>query len=90
MAIWVKLPDSLNASQLLTQASEQGVIFSPGEYFYACSPQPATMRLAFTMAGPAQIEEAIKRLGAVIKTRLASLKKQRRMGQAAAAGRTLV
>ncbi len=90
MAIWVKLPESLNASQLLIQASEQGVVFSPGEYFYACSPQPATMRLAFTMAGPAQIEEAIKRLGAVIKTRLTSLKKQRQVGQAAAAGRTLV
>ncbi len=89
MAIWVKLPEAINASQLLLQASEQGVVFSPGEYFYACSPQAATMRLGFTMAGPAQIEEAIKRLGAVIKTRLANLKKHRSVGRAAA-GRTLV
>jgi GntR family transcriptional regulator/MocR family aminotransferase len=88
MAIWVKLPEALNASQILPQAGEQGVVFSPGEYFYACSPQPATMRLGFTMAGPAQIEEAIKRLGSVIKTRLANLKRHRPVGRAA--GRTLV
>jgi GntR family transcriptional regulator/MocR family aminotransferase len=89
MALWVKLPESINTNQLLLQASEQGVVFSPGEYFYACSPQPAMMRLAFTMAAPARIEEAIKRLGAVIKTRLASLKKKSSAVQAAA-GRTLV
>jgi GntR family transcriptional regulator/MocR family aminotransferase len=89
MAVWVKLPESINANQLLLQASEQGVVFSPGEYFYACSPQPTMMRLAFTMAAPARIEEAIKRLGAVIKTRLASLKKQSLVGRASA-GRTLV
>jgi GntR family transcriptional regulator/MocR family aminotransferase len=89
MAIWVKLPETLNANQLLPQASEQGVVFSPGEYFYACSPQPNTMRLSFTMASPAEIEEAIKRLGTVIKSRLASLKKHRQVGWAAA-GRTLV
>jgi hypothetical protein len=47
------------------------------------------MRLAFTMANPAQIEEAIKRLGTIIKTRLANLKKSHLFGRAAAA-RTLV
>jgi 2-aminoadipate transaminase len=85
----VNLPGTLNANQLLPQASEQGVVFSPGEYFYACSPQAATMRLSFTMASPAEIEEAIKRLGTVIKARLAILKKRRQVGRAAA-GRTLV
>jgi GntR family transcriptional regulator/MocR family aminotransferase len=89
MAVWVKLPQSINTSQLLLQASEEGVVFSPGEYFYACSPQPGMIRLAFTMAPPARIEEAIKRLGAVLKMRLASLKKQTPAGRAAA-GRTLV
>src|SRR5574341_1085237 len=85
MAIWVKLPEALNASQISIQASEQGVTFSAGEYFYACTPQFATMRLAFTMADPAQIEEAIKRLGTIIKTRLVNLKKYHLFGRAAAA-----
>jgi 2-aminoadipate transaminase len=89
MAVWVKLPEALNASQISMQASEQGLTFSPGEYFYACSPQLATMRLAFTIANPAQIEEAIKRLGTIIKTRLANLKKGHLFGRAVA-GRTLV
>ncbi|MCI0337787.1 MAG: PLP-dependent aminotransferase family protein [Acidobacteria bacterium] len=76
MAIWVRLPQSLNASQVLIQSMEQRVAFSPGEYFYSCSPQPNTLRLAFTMAEPSSIEEAIKRLGAVIKARLVSTKRR--------------
>lgn len=82
MAIWVRLPQALNASQLLLQAAEQGVIFSPGEHFYGCSPQPNMMRLSFTMASPAAIEEGVRRLGALIKARLLSLKKQRGLGRA--------
>lgn len=82
MAIWVRLPELLNASQILLQAAEQGVTFSPGEYFYSCSPQPNMMRLTFTMASPAAIEEAVRRLGAVIKARLLSLKRQRGLGRA--------
>ena len=35
------------------------------------------MRLCFTMASPALIEEGIKRLGAVIKARMTTRKKQR-------------
>ena len=89
MAIWIRLPEPLNASRILPQAAEQGIIFSPGEHFYACSPQPEMLRLAFTTASPALIEEAVKRLGAVVKARLQSLKKQHWLGQAAGR-RTLV
>lgn len=77
MAIWVKLPRSLNASEILVHAAERGVIFSPGEHFYANSPEKNMMRLCFTIAGPAAIEEGIKRLGAVIKERLVSIRKRR-------------
>jgi len=83
MALWVRLPEPLDAGRILLRAAEQGVSFSPGEHFYACSPQPAMLRLAFSAAAPAQIEEAIKRLGAVVKSSLQGLKKQRWPGQAA-------
>jgi 2-aminoadipate transaminase len=77
MAIWVRLPQSLNSSQILLESAEKGVVFSPGEHFYSSLPQQNFMRLSFTTTGTASIEEAIKRLGAVIKGRLLSLKKQR-------------
>lgn len=76
MAVWVKLPESLNAGQILLQAIEQRVAFSPGARFYSCATRPNTLRLAFTMANPSSIEEAVKRLGAVIKARLVTSKKQ--------------
>jgi 2-aminoadipate transaminase len=77
MSIWVTLPEQLNASQILLESAERGVTFSPGEYFYASLPRLNLMRLSFTMATPAEIEEAIKKLGAVIKNRLLSLKRRR-------------
>ena len=89
MAIWVRLPEPINASRILLQAAEEGVNFSPGEHFYACSPQPSMLRLAFSIASPALIEEAVKRLGSVVKAHLLSLKKQHWLGQAAGR-RTLV
>lgn len=77
MAIWVKLPRTLNASEILVHAAERGVIFSPGDHFYANLPEKNLMRLCFTIASPSTIEEGIKRLGAVIKERLVLLKKRR-------------
>lgn len=77
MAIWVKLPRTLNTSEILVHAAEKGVIFSPADHFYANSPEKNLMRLCFTIANPAAIEEGIKRLGAVIKDRLVFLKKRR-------------
>jgi 2-aminoadipate transaminase len=77
MVIWVYLPESLNASQILLEAAKQGVIFSPGERFYASQPQCNMMRLGFTMNDAPQIEIAVKRLGAIIKSQLSSWKQHR-------------
>ena len=81
MSVWVRLPDSLNSKQLLLQAVENGVTFISGDHFYASSPQQNMMRLSFTMAGPQQIEEAVKRLGGLMKSRLVKMKKQRAKGR---------
>ncbi len=81
MSVWVRLPDSLNSNQLLLQAVEDGVTFISGDHFYASSPQQNMMRLSFTMAGPQSIEEAVKRLGSLMKSRLIEVKKQRAKGR---------
>jgi 2-aminoadipate transaminase len=77
MSVWVRLPESLSSKQLLHQAAESGVTFISGDHFYASSPQQSMMRLAFTMAGPRSIEEAVKRLGLLIKAQLLKVRKQR-------------
>jgi 2-aminoadipate transaminase len=77
MAIWVTLPESMNSSEILIHTAERGVVFSPGEHFYAGSPRKNAFRLCFTMSGPQVIEEGIKRLGQVIKERMMIQKRSR-------------
>jgi 2-aminoadipate transaminase len=81
MSVWVRLPDSLNSNQLLLQAVENGVTFISGDHFYASSPQQNMIRLSFTMAGPQSIEDAVKRLGSLMKSQLVKMKKQRAKGR---------
>lgn len=67
MAIWVELPEGIDASALLEASAEAGVIFSPGTHFYISSPRSDTMRLTFTTSDTNEIREGIKRLGSVLK-----------------------
>ncbi|HEY6328966.1 MAG TPA: PLP-dependent aminotransferase family protein, partial [Blastocatellia bacterium] len=77
MSIWITLPESLNTTQVLIESMEKGVTFSPGEHFHPTLSPGNSMRLAFATVGPAQIEESIKRLGAILKSRISALKKRR-------------
>jgi 2-aminoadipate transaminase len=77
MSVWVRLPQSINTSQLLLQAAESGVTFVSGEHFYSSAPQQNMMRLSFTMAGPHAIEQAVKQLGSLIRSRLLKRGKER-------------
>jgi GntR family transcriptional regulator/MocR family aminotransferase len=81
LAVWVQLPDTVQSARILMVASEQGVTFCPGELFYASAPQSNRMRLAFSTATPAQIEDGVRRLGVLLKTKLAAAKQPRWFGQ---------
>jgi 2-aminoadipate transaminase len=76
MAIWVTLPEGINASQILLESIEKGVVFSPGEHFYPNLSPANSFRLSFTTVGPQAIEDSIKRLGLVLKSRLTNVRKQ--------------
>lgn len=76
MALWVTLPEGVNTSQLCVQAADAGVAFSPGEYFYGGMAENNRLRLTFTQATPEEIEEGIRRLGAIIRARLANTNRQ--------------
>ena len=63
MFVWVELPPSVRAEQLLERALDQGVAFVPGAPFFAEAPRHNFMRLNFSNCSPEVISEGIKRLG---------------------------
>jgi 2-aminoadipate transaminase len=67
--VWVTLPTSLSAADLLPKAAKNGVIFLPGFVFYA---NPATggkhaLRLTFSALPEDRIREGIRRLAEVMR-----------------------
>lgn len=68
MFVWVTLPSHMNGGDLLRQSLEtQRVAFVPGQAFFADGSGANTLRLAFSLADGAKIDEGVKRLAAVIR-----------------------
>jgi 2-aminoadipate transaminase len=68
--LWATLPESINTLELLKAAAIQKVAFVPGAPFWIDSPVKNTLRLNFSNATEARIEEGMTRLGAVIRAAL--------------------
>ena len=66
MFFWVRLPEGCDAMALLPKAVEAGVAYVPGAAFYADEPDLRTLRLSFVTLAPADITEAVERLGRVL------------------------
>jgi len=69
--IWVELPERISAEELFIDAVAEQVAFVPGTSFFACEPRQNFMRLNFSNQQPEMIEEGIKRIGSVLRRRLA-------------------
>jgi len=66
--LWVRMPQSLDAQELLTVAVEEKVAFVPGQAFYPGGNGGRNcMRLNFSYSPPDIIEEGVARLGRAIK-----------------------
>ena len=61
--LWLDLPDEIDASKLLTRASDAGVTFVPGADFGG---PPSSARLAFSFVSPEEIDEGVRRLAALV------------------------
>jgi len=61
--LWLELPDGTDATELLGRASAAGVTFVPGPDFGGV---PNSARLAFSFASPAEIDEGVSRLAALV------------------------
>ena len=79
--LWMRLPEDMDSTALLQDAIEESVAFVPGMAFHPDGSGANTLRLNFSNAAPAKIEEGIARLGRVVMRRLPSS----RSGRAAAA-----
>lgn len=65
--VWARFTAPGADSAVLSQrAAEQGVAFVPGAPFYASNPDPATFRLSFATVPPAQIDQGLQRLAAML------------------------
>ena len=67
MFLWVRLPEGMNAVDLLPHAVEKNVAFVPGAAFYADHGDPRTLRLSFVTASVSQIDTGIAALASAIR-----------------------
>ena len=66
--LWLQLPDSLSADDLLPLACAAGVDFVPGSSFYPNADDGRDrLRLNFVVQPPEEIEEGVRRLGLAVK-----------------------
>jgi 2-aminoadipate transaminase len=69
MFLWARLPEGVDAAELLPLAVERGVAFVPGVAFYAGSGDARTLRLSFVTASPEQIDKGIALLASAVRQR---------------------
>ena len=67
MFLWVRLPEGMNAIDLLPKAVERNVAFVPGWAFYAGEADVRTLRLSFVTPSAEQIGIGIAALAAAIR-----------------------
>jgi hypothetical protein len=68
MFVWVTLPDGMDGADLLALSlTTEKVAFVPGRAFFADGSNGNTIRLSFSCATPALIDEGMARLGRLIR-----------------------
>jgi 2-aminoadipate transaminase len=70
MNVWVRLPEPLDAGELLARAQRAGVAYMPGRYFAVSRLEPGALRLSFAGLAPHQIREGLAILGRTVASEL--------------------
>ena len=74
MFLWLKLPDGMNAGDLLPLAVDLNVAYVPGASFYSGVADHSTLRLSFVTASAEQIDTGIAALAQVFRAHLPAQK----------------
>jgi 2-aminoadipate transaminase len=72
--VWVWLPEGVDAEEMLPRAIAHKVAYVPGASSYVDGGGRNTMRLAYSLCSPEQIDEGIRRLADVVTETIASCK----------------
>lgn len=67
MFLWARLPEGVDAVELLPRAVDRNVAFVPGAAFYADNADPRAIRLSFVTASVDQINTGVSALAAAIR-----------------------
>jgi 2-aminoadipate transaminase len=70
MSLWIRLPEWLDAGELLQQAEREGVTYLPGRYFAVSRPQPSGLRISFAGMTPEEIRSGLAILGRIFQQEL--------------------
>jgi 2-aminoadipate transaminase len=70
MSLWVRLPEPLDAGELLPRAEREGVTYLPGKYFAVSRPEPNSLRISFAGMTPDQIRSGMSILGHIFQDEL--------------------
>ncbi len=65
MNVWVRLPEPLDAEELLPRARKEGVAYLPSRLFSVSRREPGTLRLSFAGLAPEAIRAGLEILGRV-------------------------
>jgi 2-aminoadipate transaminase len=65
MNVWARLPEPLDAEELLPRARKEGVAYLPGRLFAVSRREPGALRLSFAGLPPGQIRTGLEILGRV-------------------------
>jgi len=65
MNVWVRLPEPLDAAELLSRAQKEGVAYLPGRYFAVSRQDAGALRLSFAGLPPERIREGLAILGRI-------------------------
>jgi len=72
MNLWIRLPEPLDAGELLPRAQKEGVAYLPGRYFAVSRLDPGALRLSFAGLEPDQIRRGLAILGRVVADEMAN------------------
>jgi 2-aminoadipate transaminase len=70
MNLWVRLPEPLDAGELLARAHRAKVSYLPGRYFAVSRFEPGALRLSFAGLTPEQIRQGLAVLGGIFSSEL--------------------
>jgi 2-aminoadipate transaminase len=65
MNVWVRLPEPLDAAQLVPRAQKEGVAYLPGRYFAVSRQDAGALRLSFAGLPPERIRHGLAILGRI-------------------------